>query len=416
MSIGPHEHSVAAMVRLAPRLRPLWPYLKTAYTHTTRLAAPVSIMASQLRGGYLPRGVVDTIEEAAASTGGRCLVARPEEIIERSPPDGIPPGHPVFLECLSEVIPRVVVAELPGGRVLSPHSAVITGADDLVQELSWYFGTTHPHEHPLFLHPFPGMPLEVGGRLGVLATRGDRNYYHFLMDVIPRLGVLEACPDVAPPDLWYVPAALGFQQELLDMVGIGPEARIDSTEMRHVHAECLLVPAPPSMTVRNPPWVVQYLRRKLLPSPISRMPDRAVYVTRGDNRNNRSVRNEADLVHMLARRGFDVVDPEGMTVRDQIRTFAEASLIVAPHGAALTNLAFASPGATVIELFPAGAIVADYWKLASGVPGLQYRYLIGSGRISPRGRAQMLVSDVLVDLDVLSGMLDDVGWRLGGRP
>jgi len=402
-------YSLAAVVRLSPRLRPLYPYLKNAYTHATRAVAPVSLAASQLRGGYLPHGVVRTMEEAAESTGGTCLVVRPSEVVTRTVPRGIPEQHPVFGENLTEMVPRVAVAELPGGRVLSPHSAVITGADDLLQELSLYFGTNHARQHPLFLHPFPGMPLEVGGRLGVLAMQGDTNYYHFIMDVLPRLGVLELCPEIAEPELWYVPEEHRFQRELLDLVGIPADKRIDSTRWRHVHAGCLVVPGPPAMTVVNPPWAVAYLRRRLLSKPDSRVPGYGIYVTRGSAANNRTVANEAAVVALLEARGFEAVDPGGMTVAEQIDAFSRASTIVAPHGAALVNLVFASPGASVVELFPAGCMVPDYWKLASGVPGLEYRYLTGRGEQRPRGRAQMIVSDIEVDLGALGLMLDDLG-------
>jgi len=97
-----------------------------------------------------------------------------------------------------------------------------------------------------------------------------------------------------------------------------------------------------------------------------------------------------------------------MSVSDQIRAFAEADVIVSAHGAALVNLVFASPGATVIELFPAGALVPDYWKLATGVPGLDYRYLLGVGRRRSAGRSRMLVSDVVVDVVALSEIVDSL--------
>lgn len=399
------------MVRLPGPLRPFFPYLKPAYTLATRLVAPASQQASRLRGSYLPIGVVQTMEEAAASTGGRCCVARPSEVVTRPVPPGFPAPDPAFEQNRREVVPRLAVAELPGGRVLGPHSAVITGAGDLLQELSSYFGTTRPREHPLFLHPFPPPPLEVSGRLGVLASRGDVNYFHFMIDVLPRLGVLELCPEIAPPQRWYVPAQTRFQRELLDMFGISAERRIDSTQIRHVRAECLVVPSPPSMTLINPPWVVEFLRKRLLTMPHDRVPGRAIYLTRGSGSNNRRVTNEPQLVEMLSARGFQVIDPGQISVADQIQAFAEASVIVAPHGAALANLVFTGPGSCVVELFPAGGVVLDYWKLASGVPGLEYRYLNGRGDPSARGLAQLLVSDIEVDLHALSSMLDEVQGR-----
>ncbi len=397
------------MVRLPPPLRPLFPYLKPVYVRATRLAAPSTLLLSRLRGRRLPTGVVATMEAAAASSGGRCVVARPEEFVSRPPHLGRPAGLPPLEPAGDETVPRVAVAELPNGRVLGPHRAVITGRGDLLQELSVYFGTSRPREHPLFLNPFPGAPAEVPGRLGVLASRGDSNYYHFLCDVLPRIGVLAQAPEVAPPDQWYVPAGTRFQRELLDLIGIPEAARVDASANPHVRAQCLVVPGLPATTEKNPPWVVRFLRERLLDGAEVAGSRQPVYVTRGAAANNRAIVNEAALVELLTARGFRVLDPGALPVREQISTFARASVIVSAHGAALANLVFASPGAAVVEIFPAGGVLPDFWKLAAGVPGLTYRYLSAwptSNR--RRNRASAIVTDIEVDLAALTSLLDEL--------
>jgi len=400
------------MVRLPEPLRPLFPVLKPAYTAATRAVAPVTVAIGRRRAAPgLPTGWVDTTERAALTTGGRWYASRPPEIVTRTMPAS-GPADAIFRAALTEEIRRTVVAELPHARVLGPHHAVITSRGDLVQDLSFYFGTTRPHEHPLFLHPLVAPPLEMVGRIGVLATRGDVNYYHFLMDVLPRLAVFRAANaagGLAEPSMWYVPMASSFQRELLDLVGLKQVQLLNSAEHTHLRAETLVVPSPPSMVVANPPWVVEWLRSVLLPTPIPRIDGRGIYVTRGASGNNRAVINEGAVIAALSARGFDIADPGAMSVADQIRTFAEASVIVSAHGAALANLVFASPGATVVELFPAGNLVPDYWKLACGVPGLTYRYQLGVGADRGADRSRMLVSDIEVDVDQLQHLLDALG-------
>jgi capsular polysaccharide biosynthesis protein len=95
-----------------------------------------------------------------------------------------------------------------------------------------------------------------------------------------------------------------------------------------------------------------------------------------------------------------------MPVADQIRAFAEAEWIVAPHGAALANLAFASSGASVIELFAPDYVQLCYWKLADCVPGLTYHYLVGVGDEPRRGEMNGVMSDITVDLAALTRALD----------
>ncbi|MCW2496263.1 MAG: hypothetical protein JWQ77_2187 [Jatrophihabitans sp.] len=394
------------VVRLPPVARPLYPYLKPLYSVGTGVLAPVTLALSRRRGGQLPTGVATTLAEAARSTGGRCVVARPAEVLTRQLPTGIPAGHAAYPPERVETVPAVEVAELPRGRVYGPHHALISGNDELVQQLSFYFGTNRPRQHPLFLRPSGPPPLEVPGRLGVLATRGDVNYYHYLIDVLPRLAVLAQVPEIEAPERWYATANQRFQRELLDRFGITEERRIDAYANPHVRADVLVVPAPPSMTVINPPWVVPFLRETLLATPIARIPGQGLYLTRGGTANNRQVTNEAEVVEFLAAKGFRSVDPGKLTVAEQIEAFASATCIVGAHGAAFGNLVFASPGSTVIELFPAGAALPDFWKLSSGVEGLRYRYLCGSGPVKGRSRAQMLVRDITVDLRNLGVMVD----------
>ena len=396
------------MVRLPPRLRPLFPYLKSGYVCATRALAPATVRIARTRGGYLPSAAT-TLPRAAATTGGTYALTRPPERVSRAPMLGVPAGLPLADRSDGEQFAAVGVAELPGGRVLGPHRAVISARGDLVHDVCWYFGTARPREHPLYLNPFPPAPLRIPGRLGVLAARGDANYYHFLMDVIAKLGVLEQTPALAPPERWYVPRQTRFQRELLDLAAVPADAVVDATVHPHVTADVLVVPAPPEMTEKNPPWAVRWLRDLLLPRvAIPQGLPRRIYVTRGASAHNRSVVNEDAVRDLLAGHGFVAVDPAAMPVAEQIAVFATAELIVAPHGAALANLIFARPGAAVVELFPAGCLLPDFWRLACGVDGLAYRYLSAPGRPPRRGRGGTIVRDIEVDLGVLERLVAEL--------
>lgn len=396
------------MVRLAEPLRPLFRYLKPAYTIGTEVVAPLSLLASKIGGGgHLPSGAVSTLEEAAAASGGRCFTVRAEEQVSRALPVGRPADHPTFTAEASERIGRVALAELPGARVLGPHAAVITSGGELVTEVSQYFGTRRPRQHPLYLSPFPPQPVDVPGRLGVLAYQGGGvNYYHFVTDVLPRIAVAEQCAETTAPDRWYVPASTRDWAGLLDRMGITAEKRIDSVEVAHVRAECLVVPGLPGPE-RHPAWVTSFLRERLPAHSHERVPGRCLYVTRGASKNNRAVVNEREVIAALEPRGFVCVDAGALSVDEQIRTFAEADVVVSAHGAALTNIVFMNAGARVIELFPASHVMACYWKLASTVPGLEYRYLCGIGPERDPDRTRMLVSDIAVDIPALLAMVDE---------
>lgn len=299
--------------------------------------------------------------------------------------------------------------------MLGQHRAVITRDNLIVEELSTYFGTTSYREHPLFLRPFPGCPTEIDGRVAVLASRGDMNYFHFLIDVLPRLQTLAAAPEIAAADRWYLPARTGFQRELIAAVGLPADRVVDSASHPHIRAETLIVPTVPDLDLAVPRWIVPALRERLLDGIGALVPARRIYVTRGQIAHTRIVVNEHELVTCLAAMGFEVVDPDRLTVAEQIRRFAEAEVIVAPHGAALANLLFASPGATVVELFAPRYVQGCYWKLADTVPGLTYRYYVGLGRAPRHGRMWDVAGDITVDVEDLCSQLASLAPPLTGR-
>jgi capsular polysaccharide biosynthesis protein len=126
--------------------------------------------------------------------------------------------------------------------------------------------------------------------------------------------------------------------------------------------------------------------------------------------NNRRVDNEAELMDYLSGRGFEMVDAGKLSALEQIETFAQASVIVGAHSAGLVNLTFASPGAAVVELFPSGGVNTCYWKLAESVPGLEYRYVLGTGDPEAVSQSEFLVSDIQADIPAVGRTLDDLGW------
>jgi capsular polysaccharide biosynthesis protein len=248
-------------------------------------------------------------------------------------------------------------------------------------------------------------PTYAEGRVGALVARGDAAYYHFLTDVLPRLSLLEELE--VPPERLYMPASLPFQQQLIEMLGIPADGIIDSDRVRHLQAELLVVPGLPDAHLRTPPWIVRFLRERLLPWPQS-TPTRRIYLSRGHRPGNRIVANEQAVLETLTERGFELIDPGAMPVAEQIRMFATARTIVAPHGGALTNLAFASPGASVVELFAPDYVQGCYWKLSTCVPGLTYRYLVGDGKPDRGGRMLGVDSDMRIDVSALASLVDSL--------
>lgn len=398
------------MTRLPTALRPLFPLAKAGYVLTTRAVSPLTRrLPTWLHRPGPPRHVAVSAAAYAAAhpeAGVTVIEVEPRIVIARQRPLGRPADHWVFEAHRNEVIEPNVVCRIPGGRVIETYGAIVTGDDTLLYDLSPYYDVGRPSAHPLFLRM--GLPpaVHLEGSVGVLTTRGIENYYHFLTDVLPRLALLEQAGPL--PERLVVSRTTRFQREMLDHLGLDEGRCIESTEFRHVEADELIVPSVPDGDLRTPPWIVPWLRRSFLPPDQPGQPTRRLYVTRGSQKYTRRVENEDELVAALDREGFETIDPGAMSVAEQVRAFADAECIVSAHGAGLTNLAFCTPGAAVIELFAVDYVNPCFWRLATTVEGLRYRYLVGDGRPTRVRANRGVASDVRANVAQVTALLNEL--------
>ena len=113
----------------------------------------------------------------------------------------------------------------------------------------------------------------------------------------------------------------------------------------------------------------------------------------------RRITNEDDVLRVLAPLGFAAFTLEEMSFADQVRLFAQAQFIVAPHGAGLMNLAFAGRPA-VVELF-GRHIQPSFSELARGF-GCRYGFMECP---APRGDLRSWDADLVVDVPALAQLV-----------
>jgi hypothetical protein len=370
------------MSRLPRRLQPAWPLVKRAHRVLTFLSGLVFRRLSRLFGARgLPHTATATSAETARREPGAVTVhpgGEPEQLT-RGPAAGQPAGHWVFRRGEKARVPGRYTLEIRDGRLATPNGAAITPGGILDYQSSGYFGISGWREHPLFLRPTLGRVEHVEGTALSLTTRGTAtNYYHFLYDAIGRLGVFEEALPGEHVDAVIVPHQTRYQRELLALAGVTAPLLQPRPGLVH-RADRLLVPSTPNQDLDAPPWVVDWLRRRLPPT--GRTPDlpRRLYLSRGRTPNTRRFVHEEELWPMLERRGFVVLDPGRLSVQEQIDVFHHAEVVVSPHGAALTNITFAQPGVRVLEMFSPKYVHLGLWTICEAIGGVHYRYLVGDG-------------------------------------
>jgi len=314
--------------------------------------------------------------QAGETLPGMPRKPRPQSL-KPAPPKFPPPVSLVHLppvaclpSCHTNLVHNVLENRTPfcqrlrNAVVRGPRTVVWDSSGNLLDHVSVGFpGSGHPD--------FPKAVEKVAGESLILASTGDDSYFHWMMDVVPRLEIFAryAKTERRPDNYIFNALEKSFQQESLERLGI-PRGRVRLLEPgKAILLEGAILPSLP-----NPPGIpsleaVSFLR-KIWPAHGCRGGKRMLYLRRTSPA-GRLLENEGEILGWLKHQGFTPVDCGRLSVREQSRLIQEACVVVAPHGGALTNLVFAGQGTKVIELFGGDYVNACYRNLA-GVLGLEY--------------------------------------------
>lgn len=192
----------------------------------------------------------------------------------------------------------------------------------------------------------------------------SENYYHWFCDVLPRFfGVLERLPGETR---FIVPANMKrWQWQSLEAIGISRERceAFDGTTPWLL--EQFLYAPPVMMTGDIEKKSISWVRSKLRHAFANRgaEPSSFVYISR-KKAGKRRIVNEDELLPLLTSYGFVVYYAEDHTLSEQVNTFSDAAMVIAPHGAGLTNILHCKPGTKVLEIFDSTVVRRCYRSLA----------------------------------------------------
>lgn len=288
---------------------------------------------------------------------------------------------------LNHNLPSAFVAEIPGGRIWGSNGSIISPDDGLIADVSTEFTTEHskfipdPYKHSIF-RQFKLPPVaHVKGTVAALSVSYGDVYYHWMLDLLPRIELLRRNNiDLDQIDKFVVNATITkFQKETLALLGI-PETKLICSQSNlplHIQADRLIVPSLPRERGGSmPKWACDFLKNEFLrPSPNKLSGLERIYISRGDAQHRRVI-NEAKLISFLTEFGFKTVTLNAMSVVEQALLFSQAKVIVSPHGAGLTNIVFCNPNTKLIEFFSPNYLHPGYWRLSNQV-GLEYYCLLG---------------------------------------
>ncbi|AWK90265.1 glycosyltransferase family 61 protein [Azospirillum thermophilum] len=289
------------------------------------------------------------------------------------------------------------------GAYVHSTAGVVMVANRLVAETLQH---VWPQEHGMEVDRQTGFTTlcsaavrRVAGRAVHLLAAGAYNYYHWHIDAVSRLSIL---PKAHADDLLLVPPLEhGFQRDTLERLAaehpltlhaIGPAETVLVDEL-------ILIPNFGGFGYYPRPEMLDVFDRLMRPMD-AMPPHRRLYVSRARS-SKRRLETEPEIAALLAAEGYEILDLDTLTLDEQIRCFAEATHVVGPHGAGLTNLVFCRPGTAVCEL-QMDCYMNWLFRRLGNLRGLRYGCVLGSIQgpwelVWPHDRSWRLPPDHLHD-------------------
>jgi O-antigen/teichoic acid export membrane protein len=259
---------------------------------------------------------------------------------------------------------------------------------DVRRLMGW--GNILPHLH--LLDTRRPIPLS---ETGLVIAAAPAPFFHWIFETLPNLlTALELDPKIRVLLPMQCP---GFVRQALELrlgesfdkqviIAEGP-VRVSNLLLLQIEVDAGFVP----------PIAVDILRNAYLPT-YAELPSghRNIYISRRLVP-RRAMANEAALEEALRERGFEIVYSEKLSFADQITLFSQARMIVALHGAGLSNIIWAPNGLQVLEIFPNGYFNDCYARLAVQF-GYNYDYIMCGPSQGKTASGTISVADVIARL------------------
>lgn len=304
------------------------------------------------------------------------------KIYDAHRPNIIPPKtiektiHPWLLQYAKEPQYESFVATIPDGKVIWTYTN-LTPNNEILWDCARY-----PHEdlysNIYTYKPYLGEFKKVNLTVAVVSGNDTfKNYCHWMYVALPRLHLFQK--SWLTIDKFAIDYNTPYHKDSMKALGIGEDKLLITSPETKIQAKTLIVGSTPSLCGNFPQRTIDFLRSTFLDKPeqAEKKGGKRIFLSRVNNgkTNNRKVENEQEIFEYLETLWFEKVIMEGLSVRQQAELFNKAEIVIAPHGAGLTNLVFCNPWTKVIELFQEKTARGHFYCLANACK-LDYYYVM----------------------------------------
>ncbi len=204
------------------------------------------------------------------------------------------------------------------------------------------------------------------------------NYYHSIIDNLPRLFLMHHS-HYADKDIQVIFPGGPTEVELFFWQKLSPNNvriyEIPKVGLYRCEEYIFTEFLSRRFSAALPAQYLDFFRSRILPDR-PRHRKNKIIISRKKAGNGRNIINEEELEYALEALGFKSYILEDLSLDQQIDLFYDATAVVAPHGAGLSNLLF-SHDVDVLELHPNPQIYPHFYFLSKSM-GHRYQYWCGN--------------------------------------
>jgi hypothetical protein len=280
--------------------------------------------------------------------------------------------HPTFTKWIGHhFFPKAYLCFFKNARIVNENGAIISHDDKVFSDFTYQL-CKQIKDHDVFKSYIkkPDIRKECFATITASESVG---YFHWMFECFPRIKLLEEVID----EIDYLIVSdnvKSFQLEMLNHLGFSEDKLFKIKDGDHLECENIFVPSLPIRDALMSKWVCDFLRETFVPENIDD-PYRLIYISRKDAL-YRKVTNENEVESYLREKGFEILQMSKLSFLEQVKKCAEAKVIIAPHGAGLSNTVFCK-NAKILEFFSPSYVNECFWKLSNHV-GNEYYYQLGT--------------------------------------
>jgi len=311
----------------------------------------------------------------------------------------------IFENYQSPFSQEVFIAKLTNARVVGSSDrgiagpCVATSNGVILNDILSYWGDTQGN-----LKSKNWLKIKNDSIVLIAEKWGGTNYCHWILTCLPKLLLLL---DRFPYIFLFIHNSTdtNYVKESFNLLSIDIRNVFSLSLTPNLECENLIVPSKIGFGVNVNRFAVSLIENYFSKYFISGT--KRLYITR-KNAHSRNIINENLVVDLLFSLGFEIVELELLNVLDQIKLFSQAEVIIAPHGAGLTNLVFCTPNTKVLEIFSSSYIGLCYWFL-SNVKYIDYYFIVDRSNNSSNNINDCFIDgekNIMVNMEDLKKILE----------